>query len=211
MADAQPKADVNIKAKIAQHFLLASVGIFVIIFLLGYLLLIGPAIGKIDAANRMTRLNLELVAKKAYLANLDDLLTNYRKIPAEDVDKIQGMIPFEDDLPGLMVDIDAVAKKNDMNLASISFSGGLGTGPAGAAGTASPSEGAADVLAGPAGLIPISINMSVENADYARFKNFLQSIERHLRIFDILSMSINPSGAQYVISMRTYVHPPLVK
>jgi Tfp pilus assembly protein PilO len=178
----------------AEHNGLVSVAVFLGVVLVGYLVLFAPALRQISAANRSTALESERAAKEQYLTELGNLDKEYNKIPADDIERIHAMIPLADDLPALLVTLEAIGQENDVAITSVNFSGGLGDKP----------------KAG-SGLVPINISMTLEHADYARFKLFLEAMEHHLRIFDIVSMSMNPSGAQYALTVRTYVHQPLTQ
>lgn len=197
MADLKQTRPSTISVKIAEHFGLAACAVFLMVLALGYVFLFAPALHKAQDANKTQQLEREITAKKSYLVDLRQLKANYDKIPADDVEKIRAMIPFEDDLPGLAADFEALAKQNDVDMTSIGFSGGIGTGVVSA------------VAAVPSGLEVITINLSLQHADYTRIRNFIQTLERHIRIFDIQSMNLNPSAAQYVISLKTYVHRPV--
>jgi hypothetical protein len=200
-AEVKSKPVNHLSIRLAEHFGLSILGVFVLVLGLGYLFILTPGLRRLQQENRIEELNQERISKAAYLQNLNALVANYRKIPADDVQKIRDMIPFDDDLPGLTAEFEALAKENDVDLISVGFAGGLGTA----------SGATALALGAPSGLATISINLTLEHANYQRIKLFIQAIERHLRIFDIQSMSLNPGSAMYVMSIKTYVHPPLAK
>ncbi len=178
---------------IAEHLMLASAVCFLLLTLICYAALFAPELRRIQQSNRAQALQQEKKLKQDYLASLQTLEKNYQAIPPDDVKRIAEIVPFEDDIPGLMASLEAVAKNDDVTVTNMGFSGGLGGESAGGGG-------------GPAGLFkPLDVSMNIQNVNYARFKLFLQSLERHLRLFDVGGVSINPSAAQYVFSMRTYV------
>jgi Tfp pilus assembly protein PilO len=181
---------------IAEHFMLASVGGFILVLLAGYLVLFNPALKSLKQANRAQLLAEEKAAKAEHLAALDELEANYKSIPEEDVKRITAMIPSEEDFPGLMAVLEALSLSADVNLPGMNFS----KGAASADGSAPAGE-----VTSIDGVLPISISLNVENANYERFKLFLELLEKHLRLFDVLRVSLNPSSAQYTLQMQTYV------
>jgi hypothetical protein len=178
----------------AEHSGLVSAVVFLGVVLVGYLTLFAPTLRQISAANRSAALETERTAKEQYLSELNGLQAAYDKIPADDIERVRAMIPSLDDLPELLATFEAIGQENDVAVTSANFTGGLSDKP----------KAGSD-------LVPISVSMTLEHADYGRFKLFLEAMERHLRIFDIVSMSLNPAGAQYALTVRAYVHQSLTK
>ncbi len=180
----------SIRIFVAEHLGIAAVGGFLAVVGLGYLLLIGPELGRVRAANRVGALEEEQKAKIAYLHELETLQDNFEEIPAEDVRRIAAMIPSEEDIPGLMVTLEALGLANDIAVTSINF-----------AVSEVPAE------AGPgsiAGVKTVDMAVSLAHADYRRFKLFLRDLERNLRLFDVVSAGLDPTGADYSLTIRTY-------
>lgn len=200
MAFDQKSTTGRIAIAAAEHVGLVGILVFLVVVAIGYLFLFAPAIRQIHGANRSAALQLERTAKEKYLTELNALAQSYAQIPSADIERIQAMIPSADRLPELLVTFEEIGRNTDVAVTSVGFTGGLGEQPA-----------SAKAAAGLAGLVPITINLALEHADYQRFKLFLEALERHLRVFDIASMSLNPSGAQYALTLKTYVHPPLTK
>lgn len=184
-------------ASITQSKLAVTVGkhlgafcgvILALILALGWIFVFRPEFARIRQADRTARLQDERAAKLAYLAKLDDLNEEFESFDAEDVERIRTMIPSEEDLPGLMAILEASAQASDIHLTSINFAAGDTAG-----------------LPSVDGLGAMNITLNLQHGDYRRFKLFLESLEANLRLFDVRSANINPTGASYSLTIRAYV------
>lgn len=179
----------GVKIFIATHLMMVSIAVFVVSLLLGYLLLYGPELKRVNQANVANSLEEERAAKARYLEGLARLSSAYGELDAEQVESLNRMIPEDGDVPVLLAMIEAAAVNSDVNVNSISFALGEPDGFA---------VGIADIAT-------MNVNMSVSNASYTRFKLFLEALETNLRLFDIRSMDIDPASASYNLSIRAYV------
>jgi Tfp pilus assembly protein PilO len=179
----------KIRIWLAEHLAIAGGAVFAVALLLGYLFVFAPMLRSIKALNRTAALALELDAKEDYLKKLETLKKNFEAFDAEDIARIRTMVPPEEDVPGLMAILEAAAADSDVALTAMNFSKGDKSG----------------AIASIEGLDVINVALSVEHADYLRFKLFLESLEGNLRLFDVRSVSLSPGGASYSMILRTYV------
>ena len=174
---------------IAEHLGLATVGAFVLILALGYVLLFAPEMRRIRAANRLGFLRQEYELKQKYLGDLTQLDKSFSDVPKEDVDRLVAMIPAKQDVPGLLASLEASANASAMAMTAVNFS-----------------RGERPVhLASVPNLDTVTIAITLEHAGYHNFKLFLEALEDNLRLFDVVSASLNPSAAQYTLILRAYV------
>lgn len=174
---------------IAQHLGAAGTIVFAAALAAGYFLLFAPEMRRIRQANRTRALEQERQAKTAYLRDLGSLETNFRQLPPEDVEKILSMIPSEEDIPGILAALEASANVSDIAMSAVNFSKGEKTG----------------AIAGVGGIEVMTIALSLEHGDYRRFKLFMEALEQNLRLFDVAGVTLNPTTAQYTLTIRAYV------
>ena len=177
------------RAWIAQHLGIAGMLSFALILAAGYFLLFAPEMRRVRQANRTRALEQERQAKTAYLRDLGSLETNFKQLPAEDVARIPSMIPSEEDIPGILAAMEASANASDIAISAVNFSKGEKTG----------------AIAGIDGIEVMNIALSLEHGDYRRFKLFMEALEQNLRLFDVASVTLNPTSAQYTLTIRAYV------
>ncbi len=177
------------RAWIAKHLGIAGMLSFALILAAGYFLLFAPEMRRVRQANRTRALEQERQAKAAYLRDLGSLETNFKLLPAEDVARIPSMIPSEEDIPGILAAMEASANASDIAISAVNFSKGEKTG----------------AVAGIEGIEVMNIALSLEHGDYRRFKLFMEALEQNLRLFDVASVTLNPTSAQYTLTIRAYV------
>lgn len=173
---------------IARHLLPSCLMLVAALLALGYAFVFRSQLAAIKNADRVAFLTGEYQAKDGYLKKLDDLNVEYAAFDAEDVDRIRQMIPTGMDVPGLLAMLETVSNASDVQLSGVNFAASDTTG-----------------LPGVQGVSAVNISISIQHADYARFKLFLDALESNLRLFDVRSASINPAGASYTLTIRTYV------
>lgn len=173
---------------IAQHLLPACLALIGIMLALGYVFVFRGELARIASADRAQRLQEERTAKEAFLQKLDELDAQYQAFDAEDALRVRQMIPREDDVPGLLAILEAAARAADIDVTAVNFSAGDTTG-----------------LTDVKGLGALNMAISIQHGDYRRFKLFLDALEANLRLFDVQSANINPSAANYSLTIRAYV------
>ena len=173
---------------IARHLLPSGLTLVAVLLLLGYAFVFRPQIAAIKYADRVAAIKKEYQSKEAYLKKLDDLGSQYASFDPEDIDRIRKMIPSDEDVPGLLAMLETVANASDVQLTAINFGASDTTG-----------------LPGVQGISAVNVAISLQHADYGRFKLFLDALESNLRLFDVRSASINPSAANYSLTIRTYI------
>jgi len=127
----------------------------------------------------------ETKALKEKLAALTALYQNKEK--TEELERIFSALPQKDDIPGLLVNLEALASKSGLIISNISF-----------AEKSEKTKTEADAAAGSVqtSLIPAVKSLGVSlvlSGDYSSFVNFLRSAEENLRLMDIKSLSFQQS------------------
>jgi Tfp pilus assembly protein PilO len=174
---------------IAEHLGAACLGLFALLVLVAHVALFAPEMRRIRAANRLDVLRQEYEQKQAYQSQLTDLEKKFADVPKEDVERLLAMIPDRQDIPGLLATLEASANASALTLSAINF----------ARGDKPPH------LAALPNIESVTIALTLEHGTYQRFKLFLESLEQNLRLFDVASVNLNPSAAQYTLILRAYV------
>ena len=165
--------------------------IFIIILaavvLVGYFL-VYPAfqemmLGRDDLAAWQQKLAQAQESKK----KLGELETKYQSIQDEQ-DRIMQALPPSEDIPGLLVQMEALASQNGLIIDSLSFV--YPQSDTGARINVSETEGsvAATGSSLPAGVKVLSVNLNL-NGNYSSLKNFLKAAENNLRLTDVGKIS----------------------
>ena len=169
--------------------------IFTVVFLLaiiglGYLLysLAGNDFERI--ATLTSQNQNEFAIKQQKIEALKKIKTDYAEF-GESIKKIVEALPAKADLPGIFIQLENLAVKNNLLLNSVDI--------------ASPeSESEATARTAAAGLSKLSVTISVSGGDYFALKKYLADLENNLRIFDVKSIAYSPSENSYNIVLTTY-------
>ncbi|MBI4215297.1 MAG: hypothetical protein HY602_01065, partial [Parcubacteria group bacterium] len=196
---------------LSKHLVLMSLAIVLFMAGIGYFLVFGRQIQRIQANDAEEKSKaIQLEEAKKYLADLNRLYQSYAAIPSAHLDKLDQMFPQGENIPDLLVWLEAAASQNGLRMLDIAII------PEGAAAEASagfsPGLSAAypeiskPLLTREASVKPkgLQISISVSGGNYNAIKSFLADIENSLRVMDILSFGYAPKLSEYKISIRTY-------
>lgn len=120
---------------------------------------------------------------------LGELETKYQSVQDEE-DRILQALPPSEDIPGLLVQMEALASQNGLIMNSLNFI--YPQSDTGARVNVSETEGnvAATGSSLPAGVKVLSVNLNL-NGNYSGLKNFLKAAENNLRLTDVSKISFN--------------------
>lgn len=169
--------------------------IFVVIILLavlgsGYLLyvLVGDDFSRLETLTGQNQ--KELALKQEKITQLKNIKTDYEGL-GESAKKIVDALPTKADLPGIFIQLENLAVKNNLLLNSLDIANQ----------EAAEKE---DSTVRAAGLNKLSITISVSGGDYFSLKKYLADIENNLRIFDVKSLAYSPAENGYNIVLTAY-------
>ena len=141
--------------------------------------------------NQLKKEEENLRNRQKSLTDLKELEENYSSAKLK-VKDISNILPKEKQIPELLVQLEALAKENNLVLGSVSL--------------ASTAEGEEKAYK--------SLGISLELAgSYSNLKKYLDSVEKNMRIMDITSLNFSatpvvaegpPDVFSYTVSMRTY-------
>ncbi len=132
-----------------------------------------------------------LASKQKTWEDLKELEENYNRAKVK-VKDIPDVLPKEEEIPELLIQLEALAKENNMGLASINVIPGAETEEA----------------------LYKSLNISIGVAgSYSNLKKYLDSVEKNMRIMDVTSIDFSATPVveegpldifSYTVNMRTY-------
>jgi hypothetical protein len=198
--EATKKGDSN--SWFLDYYLYISLFCSILIFIIGYLVFLGPKIGEVRRVLEKD-LTREIEREQKLLKNLEQLVSieeEIKKISLADINKIHEMLPDGPDLPNLIATVEGLAK------ASGSFVEGFDLAEiqptAGGMVQVQQTEESIDFL--PEGIRHIDVNLRVESNQYPNVKLLLSNMEKSLRLLDITGISYDPKAQGYTVTFRTY-------
>ncbi len=155
-----------------------------------YFLLIMPQIGPLLPGGALDNgpIKAKISDDQAYIKKLQAYLTYYTALSDENKQRAASIMPLDADNPGIIVALDAIARKNNMVLTSVD---------------AVTDEKSVNQY----GRKSVRISAAVDGGGYDQFKLFLNDVEHSLRLFDVQSIIFSPTGG-YGLVMRAYFVEP---
>ncbi len=163
----------------------------------GFLVFIQPSLRAVRVQGQSS-----LETSQRYVGQLQDYLDEITRVKDGLVSfnqsqrtRLAAIVPRQQDIAGLFVQMQALAQRHGMVLPSVNIS-------------ATSAATAADGTPSSSGLGELSLSFSVSGQDYDRFKRFVSDLQQNLRLFDITV--INFSSAQegpYSLTLKTYYRP----
>lgn len=158
----------------------------------GYFFVLEPRFRESGQGNKVD-LNLikaELLKRQQHLEQLQALIENYNKISPAEIARIKMILPRDQDIPGLFVQFQELATKNNLLLGAINFND-------------------APATSGSAEIKKISINVDLVSSNdisYQEIKKFIASVETNLRLLDIDSVFFTPGSTNYSLTIMAYYY-----
>lgn len=186
-------ATKNGSVAFAESFVKYFSVVFVVVILfsiigLGYLLY-SLTSGDLDQLKTLIAQNQnELSLKQQKIEELKKIKTGYEGLN-DSAKKIIDALPQKADLPGIFIQLEQLAVKNNLLLNSLDI-----------ANKDSAEKDKKEIE----GLNKLSIILSISGGDYFAFKKFLFDMENNLRLLDVKSLAYSPEENSYNIVLNTY-------
>lgn len=163
--------------------------------------------------------SVSLVAKDAqlkeltlYLGKMKNMSEQYQSYSESKIKTLMSILPREKDIPGLFVQMQEIAKKNNFLLGSIAFSDTGSSSDENAQGTGenANTENAENAHAknsaqSVSGIKEMNVSFIISGGNYDNMKSFLSDIEKNLRLFDIYDINFGSTKeGPYSMNLRTY-------
>lgn len=194
---AEKSSKILFQSFIIQYFKLVVGALVILILAIGYFVLIGPQYNSLKENGILNyqAQREKLANRKTYLEKLKSLQTEYTKLNAKDLESLKHLLPVGEDIPGLFVQAEALAKDNGLALQNIGVNQ-----PA-----VSTDKSGKVVKKESAGVGTLSLSMTLTGGSgYEGLKSFLDSLENNVRILDVESVNFSPDGQNYSVNAKTY-------
>lgn len=183
---------LHLRLIFARFYKLITTVLVILIVGGGYFVVLEPRFRESGQGNKVD-LNLikaELLKRQQHLEQLQTLIENYNKISPAEIARIKMILPRDQDIPGLFVQFQELATKNNLLLGAINFND-------------------APATSGSAEIKKISINVDLVSSNdisYQEIKKFIASVETNLRLLDIDSVFFTPDSTNYSLTIIAYYY-----
>ncbi|OGY42859.1 MAG: hypothetical protein A2729_03015 [Candidatus Buchananbacteria bacterium RIFCSPHIGHO2_01_FULL_39_14] len=171
-----------------------SFAVVILVLLLSYFLILAPKYEQVGVGGsyNLSAVKAEVNKRQDYLNNLNELINDYQKISQADVGRIKNVLPADKDVAGLFVQLQEIAEKNNLLLASVNIN---------------ETPEAITAQDAKSQIKQISVNLGLVNPavnSYQKIKNFLSDLELNLRLFDISAVYFTPGDKTFSVNLVTY-------
>ena len=185
------KKKLDFSQLLSRYYKIITIVLVIAVFVLGYYLVV-PKYQEISLGGTYSlgTIDQEKESRQNYLADLKELVQNYNQISQADVEKLKQILPEQKDIPNLFIQLQALVEDNGFVLSSIDIS-----------------EGNTGIVKGESatpGIQKLNINLSLIGRDYEALKEFLQSLEYNLRLYDVNAVYFSPGLDTYSVNLFTY-------
>lgn len=169
------------------------VGIFLVAVVAGaYFLVFRPQIDRLANINLFTyRESLATLNQlKAERASVERIIGEWQNVSPDDWQLLTDLLPGRRDIPGILMQLEAIANQSGVQLAGITVGEATVDQPAAKSGD-------------PVGELMLSV--TVTNGGYGQVKRFVELVETNLRLMDIRSLSFTGATQSSVtVNITTY-------
>lgn len=203
----------RIGAMINQYSIFITIFVLIFVLLVGWFLLLGPKYRAIEQSGGFNYLasQKELEQKRLYLEQLKQLQEKYNKLNQDALENLQYVLPKGNNVPELLVALEALAEDNGLRLVNIDVSASETTTQTGAQDTSetAPSETLTETgtpfAIENADIRKVNVTFSVEGIDsYEALKTFLGELERNMRLMDLHAFQYREGTKSYALNLTTY-------
>lgn len=163
----------------------------------GFLVFIQPGLRAVRVQGQSS-----LESSQRYVEQLQDYLDEIARVKDGLVTfnesqraRLAAIVPRQQDIAGLFVQMQALAQRHGMVLPSVDIS-------------AVSAVTAEDGTPAGSGFGELGITFSVSGQDYDRFKRFVNDLQQNLRLFDITVIAFSSAeSGPYSLTLKTYYRP----
>jgi len=171
--------------------------IVLIIAVPAYYFIIGPQYDNYQAnQNEFEQLEQQSKLNMQQLVASKKIMADYELISQLDKNKIEQILPQQPDLANLYVNLEALVAQHDLELDNMIVE------PIKVVKKKVIFADDPKIKEDQLGLVNISL--VVTNISYAKMKNFFDTLESNIRLFDVENFNFNPADGKLSISFKTY-------
>jgi Tfp pilus assembly protein PilO len=196
------------------HYIFITVFCSLLTLVLLYFFVVSQAfvefreVRRVDIAEEQERLE----SLRSDLQLLKRLESNFATINDTTIAEIESVVPKEADLPNLFVNLDGIAKASGNEISTVSFNKSTQREKIGLGRIFGETEESVDtsgtddnLSAYPfTKLYVLVVELDVLSNSYSDFKQFIQTVEKNIRIMDIIDFNYNPLEASFRVRLETY-------
>lgn len=188
--DVEEKKLSSLKLFLLQYFKFIIPAIIILILVFGFMFFLNPKYNevKVSGALNLEAKQVGLANKEVQLSELKKLAENYSQLLKSDIEKIEKILPSEEDIPGLLVQLENTAKNNIFNILSLDINS-----------IQSLSKNKQNDS-----IKKLAITLTIEGGGYTDLKLFLSQLESNLRLFDVEALNFTSGSNLYTLNISTY-------
>jgi len=189
---------------LTKYFYWLLVLLILIILLLFYIFIFQPQLSKgLTLRSFALRDNIQyLEVLEKQKSEVEKLLTDYQNLQRTSSTLMEDILPLEQEIPNLILQLDALTRQSGLILSSFSLSEPVSRGTE-VQSEDSMVEGEKEATGS---LARLNISLILKGGDYQALKRLVTAIESNLRLFDIISLTFNPASDSFNLSLRTYYY-----
>ncbi|MEK7580294.1 MAG: hypothetical protein AAB465_01625 [Patescibacteria group bacterium] len=164
---------------LVKYSLIFNISLLIVLALTGFWLLVKP---KMDLLKKGGSLDLviyeEIInSQKTYLSQLKQIKKDFDSLNQDRIKKLNYVVADKPDLAATFVIFDNLTRQHGLIIDSISadFSDGV-----------------------------FKTKISISGGDYRTFKEFLNTLEKSVRIMDVSNLQVSVQGNKYTLDISTY-------
>lgn len=184
-----------------QHFLWWGVGVAVVILGLGSWFLLKPLYVDLRAGTQVGSLEDHIIKTQNKLIALKKQAKTWEELQQSTQANVNLILPSVNDLPNLIVQLEALAKQTKFNLQGIAISEKSETNK-----TIKTPLGIQTSKELPGGVRSLKITITLDGGNYTRLKEFLQAAQSAWRLLEVNSISFARDGG-YAVELSAYYYP----
>lgn len=192
------------RKNLQQYFLWWGFGTAVVILGLGGWFLLRPLYVDFRAGTQVDSLKDHIIEVQNKLIVLKKQSKTWEELQQNKQENINLILPNFNDLPNLIVQLEALAKQTKFNLQGIAISEKSGTDKAVNTRLGNKTSTIAKEL--PSGVRSLKITITLDGGNYTRLKEFLQAVQTAWRLLEVNSISFARDGS-YAVELSAYYYP----
>ncbi len=172
--------------------------------------LIMPAFDSLSANRQiMADEKSELEKIQSFNQKIEEMNSQYK---SEELNKLLSVLPKEEELPSLLIQLEALATSNGLIMESVDFNEIAQIAEVAPpqtediipkAGNTAAQQTSQTAQAAPYKILAVNLKLS---GGYGAFKNYLQAVEKNLRLMDVVSLNLSNSFAGQNFSFGVNLH-----
>lgn len=184
---------------VTKNFKVVMIVVVVLVLLIGYLSFISQKIADIKSyriSDYQEKQN-ELEERQNYLASLKELNTHYNTWKKTEIEEIEKVLPTSEDFPGIFSQYEKMAADAGYTLRDIQVYRSVSKN---ASQKVDPGLTSSNV-----GVLNLQVGLEApSDYGYDNFITLLDTIEKNIRLTDVVTLNFSPGKESYSLNLKTY-------